>query len=867
MTMFLGSILATALVVQAEGSNLPGKIVDDQGKPVEGTQVIFFIPRPWIGNGETVELETKTNAQGEFHLILSRLQRAAPFRLWAYRPGWAVATIESRSSQFSVVLHRAQPRTVKVEGPDGHPIAGARLSPLFLDNAGRRTRDELPRTLANQLAVTTGSDGQATLNYLAFGVKLVTVRLTTATIGTQDLQLLRNPARENQGATVDVRLGATKRLAGRVRNRSGQPVAGQEVEVWSGSSDWLRTEPLVFQNGPVRTAADGSFQTPESLLVGSVYMAVVRTPGFETVFSKYVKIGDQMPPLLPLLQRPLRTIRGRVTDRQGTPLAGVEVFQSGDGPVRTTTRTQADGRFILGGFRDGSVFLFARREGFRFFGRLTQAGEEEVAVQMIRIGEFPAPALRTLPEPIPRDEALSLTRRLIQPCWDAAVAQKDQEAAFDVLTTLAPADPVDVLQKLETEDVVNPARVPTIKRLVARALVRKDPSGAEKLAESLDSPMTRGAALWDIAAALPEDARDRKLALFERAALEAKAGKSPLSVATAAHSLYDLGEKKKARALVAENVDASKVAPERRTLLGYELARVEPAVALSIARELAANYRQDANGILWNVAIGLAEDNPTEAERVLRMVPQAEGQSWMHPALAWKLARSDPARARRLVDESQHYEDSPQTYLYLACGLKGHDPAAADVAFWKGISEIDRQLEKGVRSFGIGIERSQTFLIQVKGSLAVFLPLVEHIDPTLVPEIFWRALAARPPVDTPLWLDPPSLGRLAELLAWYDRGAAATLLESDRLVREQTGVPLMSLRLSEFRGRVLWDPRAVVADIEQLNAANDAEARVILTLRRLVGTTLSRSYEDQWHLVWRLYGYGQLKDPLVSSVW
>ena len=111
--------------------------------------------------------------------------------------------------------------------------------------------------------------------------------------------------------------------------------------------------------------------------------------------------------------------------------------------------------------------------------------------------------------------------------------------------------------------------------------------------------------------------------------------------------------------------------------------------------DLAASIRADANKILWNVAIGLAAENPAEAERVLRLVPTEKGQSWLPPAIAWKMAMSDPARARRLVEESQRYYDSPQSYLYLACGLKGHDPAAAEEAFWKGIQGIDRLLEEG----------------------------------------------------------------------------------------------------------------------------------------------------------------------------
>ena len=614
MTMLFGSILTTVLVVQVQAGTLQGKVDDDQGKPVEDALVVFFTPRPWVGVGQPVELPTKTDAQGRFEFAPSRSQRAASSRLWAFRPGWAVATIGGGSPPFDMVLHKAQPKTVKVEDPDGRPVAGARLSPLILSGAGRSSRDEIPETLATQLAATTGAGGQAALDYLVGGDKLVTVRLTAAAVGTQDFQLLENPLRNNQGATITTRLGSTKPLAGRVRNRSGQPVAGQEVEVWSRGGEWLRMNPVVFQHGPVRTTADGSFRTPENLLVGSTYMAVVRAPGFEPIFSRWITIGPQPPLLLPLLQRPLRTIRGRAVDGQGKAIADVEVFQSGNGPERTTTRTQADGRFVLGGFREGPVFLFARREGFRFFGRLVKPGEEEVAVRLIRIGERPAPELHMLPEPVPREVAQAMTRQLLQPCWDAAVDQKDQEAAFQVLIILAFADPGDVLQKLETENIVNPSRVPIIKQYVVRALARSDPARAAKLAESIDPPMTRGAALWDVAAALPKDARDRKVALFERAAVLAKAEKSPNSVARVASRLYDLGEKEKAKALVAECLGAGKVAPQYRVLLGCDLARVAPAAALDIARELAASDRQDANGILWNVATGLAEDNPAEAE-------------------------------------------------------------------------------------------------------------------------------------------------------------------------------------------------------------------------------------------------------------
>jgi len=234
----------------------------------------------------------------------------------------------------------------------------------------------------------------------------------------------------------------------------------------------------------------------------------------------------------------LRTVSGRVADRQGKPLANADVFQSGDGPERTATKTDAHGRFTLGGFREGPVFLFARREGFRFFGRLIKPGEEEIAVELIRVGERPAPELLTLPELIPWEESRALARRLLEPCAEAALAQKDEDAAYRALTHLAPADPLGVLQKLETEDIVTPLRVQQMKLWMVQTLARGDLAQAEKVAESIDLPWAQSEALGALAGALPMEARDRKLALLARAEVQAKAGKSRGSVLLTSKVLF-----------------------------------------------------------------------------------------------------------------------------------------------------------------------------------------------------------------------------------------------------------------------------------------------------------------------------------------
>ena len=79
--------------------------------------------------------------------------------------------------------------------------------------------------------------------------------------------------------------------------------------------------------------------------------------------------------------------------------------------------------------------------------------------------------------------------------------------------------------------------------------------------------------------------------------------------------------------------------------------------------------------------MSLAADNPAEAERVLRQIPRETVRDWFPPTIAWKMAAVDPARARRLTDESQRTYDHPQSYLFLALGLKSRDQAAAPRRF------------------------------------------------------------------------------------------------------------------------------------------------------------------------------------------
>ena len=74
-----------------------------------------------------------------------------------------------------------------------------------------------------------------------------------------------------------------------------------------------------------------------------------------------------------------------------------------------------------------------------------------------------------------------------------------------------------------------------IQHMVARWLARIDPMKAAVLAESIEGPAFRAMALLAVVDALPERERDRKLALLDAAAVQAKTDE-PISKAPGTRS-------------------------------------------------------------------------------------------------------------------------------------------------------------------------------------------------------------------------------------------------------------------------------------------------------------------------------------------
>ncbi len=572
MMAFFGALIAAALFAQAPAGRGPSEVVDDQGKPVADAQVVFYSPPTVYGTGDPVEAQTRSDSEGRFSLKVPRLKRILVngVNFLAYHPDLAITTHPFARPPYRLVLEKPLPRTVLVDGPDGKPIAGARIMPCLLSIFGKAPAD-VPASLAEPLAASTGPDGKATLNYLAARDRMLAVRVSADAIGTQDVLLAQQSRGGSEPSVITIKLQPTTHLAGRLVDHDGQPVVDHVVEVWSrGPGGRLLPNTVEFKSGPLRTRDDGSFQTPDNLMVGSTYRVAIREEGKDRVFSDWITMTDK-PRDLPLsVLRPLRTVRGQVVDRQGKPMASVEVFQSGDGPEPTSAKTDAGGRFSLGGFRLGPVFLFARGDGFRFQGRLIRPAESDVTLELTRVSERPAREMKMLPEPIPFEESRAMARRLVEPLWAMAAAEGEDNAKYSVLSRLVSVDPARVLVRLASVKFKLPGRKQLLQRELVLALAQTDFEEASAVAESIEDPATRTWALIHLTDKLPVKERDRKLALLDRALLQARSAIEPgdrlLRMGEIAERWYELGE-----------VDRAKLA--------WKLATVDPAAALRVRRE------------------------------------------------------------------------------------------------------------------------------------------------------------------------------------------------------------------------------------------------------------------------------------------
>lgn len=335
------------------------EVQSPEGKPVQGAEV-----RVLGGDGGDAGPKLVTDAQGEVRADLAR-DALIEARHPDFAPGRARVTLAAEASH--AILLRLRPKADtrfagagasiagRVVGPDGSPVAGARVAArIVVENRAAAGADLHPPG-----ADTSEADGTFRLDGLDPGAyDLVAI---------DDEHAAARAAGIPAGAEgVKLEMGAAGAIRGTVRDEAGKPVAAFSVVVSipRGALEREHVTTRSFLDAEGRYAIEG-LGSGDYELVAAALGAAPSAPAKATIQSPP---GEPVTVDLALAHG--ATLRGTVTDHESAkPIAGARVELEGglgpasDVPLLATASTGADGAFELTGLAAGLRSLSVSAEG------------------------------------------------------------------------------------------------------------------------------------------------------------------------------------------------------------------------------------------------------------------------------------------------------------------------------------------------------------------------------------------------------------------------------------------------------------------------------------------------------------------------
>jgi protocatechuate 3,4-dioxygenase beta subunit len=660
----------------------------------------------------------------------------------------------------------------RVHDADGKAVPGAAVQGRWLIPEGEYDTAE-GWADRDGTFVLEGIDPKADVRLTAHAGEMVTDRPATVRPGAGD------------PITLTVRPGGCAAVAGRVRDTAGRPVAGIAVHLSSG----LRSprgqlpvfdRPVTADECPVpRTGADGRFRTPRCLPADLEYRVEIDAPGFLRARSEWLEVSPgritRFPDLVLLASPPLRTVAGRVTDREGKPVAGAVVFQSGDGPHRTRTTTDDRGRFRLPGVYEGRAILFVERQGYAFEGHAALVAGRPVELTVDRGG---APLARPAPG-LSRARERAVALELLQPLAPRALLGGLGNLTYqlaDVGPRVAPALALEYAESGKLGELADTVRLAASEGLMDDAL-----DEALAIAETVPEARWRTQAYIKASDRVRSADRSRKQQLLDTALLYARSDPSAVGkldgLGQIAVRWLDLGERDRATRILREGQAYAATLPRpsasnrgndathARGRFAAKLARIDTKAALELAEGFEDPYH---DWYVGGVALGLAGRDPAGAER---LAGQLRYGTQRYARLCGRMAPADRARARALADRIDDPHDRAGALAGMARALVKSDPEAAAGLLDGALSAYETLAREG---------RAQVQYYQSTCVLAAFLlPVAEQLGPEHLRRSFWRAVALRPPRPARGDVEgsyETATAQLALLLARYDPAVARTVL-------------------------------------------------------------------------------------------
>jgi len=342
-------------VVLSPGLRIAGRIVDPEGRPVEGAGVT---PRP----AETFGLGFATRAgdrervvsaaDGGFEIV--DLAAGRPVDLEVERTGYADNTVRGVSPPLAEPLRVVLRPTVTVRGevvdPEGLPVEGA----LVTARTFRPEPGEMRAGRSGGGQARTGRDGAFEIADVEPGEVVLSASATG--YRRTDLGALHVSAgRDREGVRIELERGAV--VHGTVTGPDGQPVP----------QAWVQVEERTGPGSPYRppaasTDGDGRYRL-EGVELGRRTVGVFHSSHVRAARDLEVGLGDNR---LDFRLERGATVAGRVLDEAGAPVAGVHVslVTSESSWTSLGATTADDGRFELEGVDAGRYHARAEKEGY-----------------------------------------------------------------------------------------------------------------------------------------------------------------------------------------------------------------------------------------------------------------------------------------------------------------------------------------------------------------------------------------------------------------------------------------------------------------------------------------------------------------------
>ena len=325
---------------------LEGRIVDSQGSPVEGVQVV-----------STALAGTLPDGKGQENPASGITDSEGLFRLRGLQPGERVTLYVQHSEYLPLTL------TLRATGerlPEIVLRRGAEISGRVVDGQGEPVHGAVVRLLREAGPGQPGGESASTDASGRFHLKSVEPgrgRLIANTVEddfAESGEVVFAAGEELKDVVITLRRGVGVTVEGRVLDARGQPAAGAEVSV-------VNLPPLP-QLRHATTDEKGQFRL-KGVLPGIATVSAVR-PGDLAQARRQVSIQPGRNEVELVLESSGHPVSGRVVDEAGEPLPGMPVWLDGAASTRKAT-SAADGSFMLANLPDGSYKVHSWSESER----------------------------------------------------------------------------------------------------------------------------------------------------------------------------------------------------------------------------------------------------------------------------------------------------------------------------------------------------------------------------------------------------------------------------------------------------------------------------------------------------------------------